>query len=344
MIVRRLLAILALTYAIGAEVFNRLVGFWAATAVGLWPTLLLYTTQMLRDPLAITATLLLVLALLFCIRRSLSLSGAAGVAAIGAFALLLIWLTKAESWELIYVVLSLAAAVCAVGQIKERHFEVGRTVATIAILLTAFWLPRALPTFRLADLESMEAQANSGPTTRDPLLSAETPGGDIPPWAKLARQVGFLRRRFIARYPAAGSNIDTEVDLRGTGDVIRYFPRAAAIGFFAPFPNMWFARGVQVGVEGRLLAGVETLIMYLIIALMALALLRHRQNLLAWFLFATGVAGCVALGYVVVNISCLYRMRYSFFILVIILGAGGAVGLWERAHSHRFGSQADADA
>jgi len=328
------LAILALTYAIGAEVFNRRVALWAATAVGLWPSLLLYTTQMLRDPLAIAATLLLVLALLFCISRSLSLWATAAVTITGAFALLLIWLTKTESWELVYLVLGLAVVSCAARQIKERHFALGRTIATITIVMVALGLPRLLPTFRLAEMERVEANLSQSQTPPDLSRSAE-PEGNIPPWEKAARQVGYLRRRFIARYPAAGSNIDTNVDLRGTGDMIRYSPRAAAIGLFAPFPNMWFARGSQVGLEGRLLTGAETLIMYFVIVSMAIALIRYRENLLVWFLFATGLAGCVALAYVVVNMSSLYRMRYSFFILVIILGAGGASSLWERARANR---------
>jgi len=335
------LAILALTYAIGAEVFNRRTGLWAAAAVGLWPSLLLYTTQMLRDPLVIMAMLLLVLSLVFCISRALSLLQAGAVAAIGATALLLLWLSKPDSWELVYVVLLLAMAFCAVGQIRARHFGLGRTMATIAMLLFALWLPRALPTFRLADLAGWETRVDSGQTPRDPLSNAEpSSGGDAAPWEKLVRQVGFLRHRFIVRYPTAGSNVDTGVELRSAGDMIRYFPRAVAIGFLAPFPNMWFERGVQTGIAGRLLTGGETLIMYLIVALMAIALARHGKNLLVWFLFTTGAAGCVALSYVVVNISSLYRMRYPFFILVIILGAGGAVSLWERSITARVASEA----
>jgi hypothetical protein len=328
------LAILALTFAIGAEVFSRRTGLVAAIAVGLWPSLLLYTTQMLRDPLAILATLLLVLCVVISITRSLSLIQAVAIAATGALALLLLWLCKAETWELIYLVLFLAAVFCAIGQIKERRFAVGRTMAMVALLLFAFSLPRALPMFRLGDLAG-ETMIDSPRAASDRMPDAVPLSGGSSPWTGLVRQVGFLRHRFIIRYPSAGSNVDTNVELRGTGDMIRYFPRAVAIGFLTPFPNMWFERGVQTGVAGRLLTGGETLIMYLIIALMAIGLARHRSNLLVWVLFTTAAAGCIALAYVVVNISSLYRMRYPFFILVIILGAAGAVSLWGRSTTTR---------
>jgi hypothetical protein len=42
-----------------------------------------------------------------------------------------------------------------------------------------------------------------------------------------------------------------------------------------------------------------------------------------WLLFSIPAIGCVALGFVVVNISTLYRMRYAYFIIIIILGIKG---------------------
>lgn len=330
------LAIVILTYAIGAEVFNRRTGLWAATAVALWPSLLLYSSQMLRDPLTIASTLLLILSLVLCLNRALSFWPTTAVGAMGATALLLLWLTKPESWELVYVILLMAVAFCAVGQVSARCFRPGPTLATIAMLLLAFWLPRALPTFRLSDLAASQTNVDFGKPTGDSAFAAgPVSRQEVSAWEKLPRQVGFLRHRFIIRYPTAGSNLDTDVELRGAGDLIRYFPRAVAIGFLAPFPNMWFQRGVQTGVAGRLLTGGETLIIYLLIALTAIGLTRHRRNLLAWFLFTTAAAGCIALAYVVVNISSLYRMRYPFFIVVIILGAAGAVSLWERSTTAR---------
>ena len=124
--------------------------------------------------------------------------------------------------------------------------------------------------------------------------------------------------------------MDTDVELRDTDAVVRYLPRAVLIGFIAPFPNMWFVRGAQVGLAGRLIAGAEMLLLYAVIALACITLVKRRRFLSVWLLWGITAAGCTALGYVVVNISTLYRMRYAYFILIIILGMKGLLSVMAR--------------
>ena len=325
------LSILGLTFAIGAEVFDRRVGLFAAMAVGLWPSLLLHTTQMLRDPLFIGAMLLLIFTLLISLKRKLSIWQGLGVAASGGAAVLLIWLCRADMWEIVFAVLLLAVAICAVRQVQERRFGSGKTLALMGILLFAFFLPKALPAIRLAEHTAPKQQVKPGNTTGAlPATSQNHEDGAMAPWTKLSRRIGILRHRFIASYPLAGSNVDTNVELQETGDLIRYLPRALEIGFLSPFPRMWFTKGEQVGAIGRLVAGMEMLVMYFVLALAGLTLVYQRKSLSVWLLCSTSVVGCVALGYVVVNISCLYRMRYAFFILVIILGIKGLLIAFEK--------------
>jgi hypothetical protein len=326
------LSILGLTYAIGAEVFDRRVGLLAAIAVSVWPSLLLHTTQMLRDPLFIASMLLLIFSLSLCLQRALSILQGLAVGATGAVAVLLIWLCRADMWEIVFVVLLLAVTACAVHQVKGRRFEPGKTVALMGILLFAFSLPKALPAIRLSDRIVSPNQVNSGNRTGATLPASveNRQDGSIAPWTKFSRQVGLLRHKFIAGYPLAGSNIDTNVELRGPVDLIRYLPRAMEIGFLSPFPMMWFTTGVQVGAVGRLVAGAEMFVMYFVLTLASLTLVNQWKRLSVWFLFSTSTVGCVALGYVVVNISSLYRMRYAFFILVIILGIKGLLISFEK--------------
>jgi hypothetical protein len=144
----------------------------------------------------------------------------------------------------------------------------------------------------------------------------------------LPGRISYLRHDFIKTYPLAGSNIDTNVEFASIGDIISYLPRAMGIGFFSPFPNMWLVPGVQVGLSGRLLSGIETLIMYIIELLAAFGLLRARQQVSAWLLLLGAAVGVTALGLVVANVGTLYRMRYSFWILLIILGASGMVQIF----------------
>jgi hypothetical protein len=146
-------------------------------------------------------------------------------------------------------------------------------------------------------------------------------------------RVSVLRKRFIEMYPDSTSNVDTHIQLTEMADILRYLPRAAAIGFFAPFPNMWLTSGKQVGSAGRLLSGIETLAMYAIEGLAIIGLWHERRRVSVWLLVTTATIGVIALGLIVVNVGALYRLRYAFLILIIIVAAGGISQLLGRYNS-----------
>jgi hypothetical protein len=62
---------------------------------------------------------------------------------------------------------------------------------------------------------------------------------------------------------------------------------------------------------------------------------RQRRNLAAWLLAITIGLGTVALGLVVNNMGAMYRLRYPFWVLMVVLGAGGISFLWERFKSFK---------
>jgi hypothetical protein len=92
------------------------------------------------------------------------------------------------------------------------------------------------------------------------------------------------------------------------------------IGFFAPFPKMWVEPG-SFGFATRVLSGLETLVMYVLYIAVGLNVWRERRNLKMWLLFLVATIGMLALGLVVVNAGALFRLRYAFWILMIILAA-----------------------
>lgn len=330
------LSILMLTYAIAREAFDGAVALLAACVTGLWPSLLLHTTQMLRDPIFIASLLLLVLTFLLCINRSLSLRQAILVGGGGGFAVLLLWLCRGDMLELVSLISMIGAGICALAQLKERRFRSGSSLAAVLILVLTFWIPMMIPAYRQSNQKLMSTGnltsgvAHSDSNSQKSDLKSSDHASFL--WTKLAKRVGLLRHRFIHLYPLAGSNIDTDVELQTPVDIIRYLPRAAMVGFLAPFPYMWFTRGEQVGLTGRLISGVEMLMLYVILCLMAITLMRERDRLSMWLLFLTPLAGCTALGYVVVNVSSLYRMRYAFFILLVILGMKGLLLILPRTN------------
>ncbi len=80
------------------------------------------------------------------------------------------------------------------------------------------------------------------------------------------------------------------------------------------------ARAGNFGRAGRLLSGLETLAMYLLYFAVGFCVWQERRNLKMWLLFLVATAGVLALGLVVVNAGALYRMRYVFWMMLIVIG------------------------
>src|SRR6266496_130316 len=66
-------AILCLTFQIGKLVFDRRVGLIAAGVLAVWPSFLIHTTQVLKDPLFIATFLTLILVIAVWLTKQLSL-------------------------------------------------------------------------------------------------------------------------------------------------------------------------------------------------------------------------------------------------------------------------------
>ena len=101
---------------------------------------------------------------------------------------------------------------------------------------------------------------------------------------------------------------------------IAYLPRALQVGLFAPFPNMWLEK---ISLP-RLGAVIETLIWYLIAPGILLTLFYRRSVQLTitliFVLFFVAVFSFVS-----PNVGTLYRARYAFEFLMMLIGAGGWV-------------------
>ena len=312
------LSILYLVFALGREVFDERAGIFAAGIIALWPSFLLHTTQLFRDPLFITAMLALLLVCLRLLTRGYSwLKGLiAGVQ--GTALIYLLWLLRREMWEVMLAIVLCAMSLFVIEQLRQRRVRAGNIAGLILLLVMTLSAPRIWAIFENADQLTNQVHNESEDST-----AVKHRARPLPPGSSLPRRISKLRRGFLMSFPGAGSNIDTEVKFKSRMDISRYLPRAALIGFFAPFPKMWFADGPQVGLKGRLLSGFETFIMYIIAALAFFALWHHRRRASVWLLMIAAGTGMTALGLVVANIAALYRLRYAFWMLLIVLAAGG---------------------
>lgn len=317
------LAILTLVFNLGKEVFDYRAGLMAATIVALWPSLLLHTMQLLRDPLLLVAVLALFLAMTRGLKRNYPWHRGVLVGIAAALSIVMIRIVRLPMWDLTGAMVGLFGVFLLARLVRERRVLIGN-VGLAAIMIAAFVItPHFQSAFR--NQQHTKARRRVLPEQIQALPIGEQIG---------IRRAGFgLEAADPERSTPWGSVIDPEVRLERRADIIRYLPRAAVIGFFAPFPNMWLNSGTEVGISGRILSGLETLVTYAIECFALAGLWRARRELAAWLLFTILAIGVIALGLVVNNIGALYRLRYSFWILIVVLGAGGVPYLFGRKSS-----------
>ena len=340
-------AVVWLVFRLGEETFGERAGVVAAWIVALWPSFLLHTTQLLKDPLYIAAMLALLLVNLRWLTKDLParaalLSGLAG----GALCTLL-WLVRAENG-----LLTLAVALIGTALILVRLFRQGRAArwnlaGAALMLLLGVSAPRVIyagrgvraqpaPAAAAAPVSSVAAAAPASIAAASPVAApAPSVNGAKAQTGSPADRVGHLRAVFARTYPDAGSNVDADVSFGDAAALVRYLPRALVVGLLSPLPDMWLTAGAYTGRAGRMLSGAETLLMYVLQLFTLYGLWSQRRSLSVWLLLIVALVGATALGLVVVNVGALYRLRYSFWMPLIVLGAGGAVRLYHALAERR---------
>ena len=309
------LGILTFVYLLGKEIFNPRAALIAASIVALWPSLLLHSVQLIRDPLSIFCMLGLLFVATLLIGRDFSwkhgiVIGICGALLTGAF-----WLARANMWNVVIAMLAITLLLLAIRMIRERRFLVGNLLGIIFLFVAAVFIP--------SRLESTTLPGITPPTSAFTLPSASESDSTTGTWSRLIKQIIRRRSGFKRSYLVNRSNIDAEVRLNNTTDILKYLPRATVIGFFAPFPNMWLHKAGQAGTAARILSGLEMSVMYLLYTPVAVCVWQERRQPRMWLTFLVALTSLMALGLVVVNAGALYRLRYAFWIMLIILAADG---------------------
>ena len=316
------LAIIVLVFKLGDAIFNYQAGLMAATVVAIWPSLLLHTTQLLRDPLLITAVLLLMWCLVDLIQHELSWRRGLGIAFASVVSLVTIRIVRLPMWYVVVAAVVAGVALFGFRLIRERRFQPVAIGYALLLIVAVALIPKFQPFFH--NQQVLGARR---------MIENEE-------WQELPIEQQIYGRREAFKYALDkegeeapsddGSRIDSNVTLNSPGAIVGHLPRAIAIGFFAPFPNMWLRPGKQVGSSGRLVSGFETLFTYVIESMALFGLWWRRRSLAAWLLAIVICMGAVSLGLVVINMGAMYRLRYPFWVLMVVLGAGGALSLWQR--------------
>lgn len=347
------LLILICIYKLGENIFDGQTGIIAAGAVALWPSFLVHTLQLLKDSLFIAATLALLLVVSGWLTKTYGWRRGLVMGLAGGVLIVLMALVRPEFKVMVVVVVALALVLLCVRQLCAGRFLPGNLLAAGIVLLLL--LPSAyLGVMRFKSIKSIVpvsppvAAADDAEMSHSDGVENKTGGRESSDdkqlgwWMFLrsradraALRVGAIRQNFVNGYPDSHSTIDADVLLTDAADVLRYLPRACAVGFLAPFPDTWFAYSPRVGMTGKSISAVETLIMYAVQILAVVGLFQARHSLSAWLLFLIAAIGVTTLGLVVANVGALYRQRYVFWFLFIILGARGGIYLWSLLRRRR---------
>jgi 4-amino-4-deoxy-L-arabinose transferase-like glycosyltransferase len=319
------LGTLTVVYLLGREVFNERAGLLAAAIVGVWPSFLAHSTQLIRDPLAILCFLALLFVLTLLLTREFEWKPALAVGIGGAVLVTVFWLARGNMWNALLVAVALALAMLTFRMIRERKFMIGNAMVLLLIVVAMLFVPSRLESTTLGGVRP--------PVTPLAIPSASQPASRDGVWTRTIDQIR-QRRAGFRFYTAQESNIRPDVQFQSLSDVVRFIPNATVIGFLAPFPRMWFEAG-SYGMGGRLISGVETLVMYFLYVAAGICLWRERRRLAMWLVFLTATAGLIGLGLVVVNAGALYRIRYVFWIMLIVIAAQGVVAQFELRASRK---------
>jgi hypothetical protein len=331
------LAVISVTFAIGRETGSTRSGLVAAAMIALWPTFVFHTTQFLKDPLFIAGALALVFIVVTWLTRTYDWRAAAGAGMAMSLAAVMLFLIRAKFVAVIVALIVLGAVLLLARQLVEKRLYLWNAVCALATLAVATLMlsqaTRAYEKVKVYPSPDRGEPKSIAAATRVPAIVVWRRGAD-----PVSLALGSVRARYIASDRAAASGIDDDVNIESASDLVAYAPRAAEIGLWAPFPNLWFQPGLRSGKGGRLIAGAETFVIYLLELLTIPAVLLRPRRAPALLLLLFALLGVTMLGLVVTNIGTLYRFRYSFWILLIVTGVSGGrklVRAWRSGEGRR---------
>ncbi|OGR89164.1 MAG: hypothetical protein A2992_09880 [Elusimicrobia bacterium RIFCSPLOWO2_01_FULL_59_12] len=334
-----------LVYKLASSLFDEKIGAWAMLGIALLPSYLMQSTQYLRDSLLIPGQLAFLYGWVTLRARELSWRRTASGSAWVAGGFIFIWALKFYIAPF-YILLGMAFLFVFLWQGLTHRASMRPFLASFALLGLCLTLqkkselvnvylvtqrenqstPAHRETFSLSHSNVEDPSGNQD--VKDPLKNKDSTGFSTSSRNVLNTQAAIiagLRNNFRFSYPNSGSNIDTHIAFHNLSDMMFYTPRALWIGLAAPFPSMWFVEGKQTGRIGRMLAGMEMSLMYLMLGLAVLGLWKEKGNPVLWLLFGFVVAGVTLHALVITNIGCLYRFRYIYWFVMIILATPSTV-------------------
>jgi len=130
------------------------------------------------------------------------------------------------------------------------------------------------------------------------------------------------------------SSIDLHIAFNNSSDIFKYLPRATQIAFLSPFPNQWFEKGsTKTTTVMRLISAGEMTFYYLLLPFLIISFYLYRSKIELWIIFSFSYSMITLYGLCMPNAGTLYRWRYIYLSLFIILGI---ITLFDYLHNKHF--------
>ena len=336
----------AALYATAGLILLRIIQFfvpkwhtaiWAVLPFLLYPSAMLWYTQILKDGYSIVGCLLFFYGWMVLARLD-TWKGTWWVPLLAVLwitaGILLIWIVRPFMLQIIqYISIPMALFLTGVFLFRCRRTVLKWRTAIVASLL--FWVLVLILTPVTTFSGGGRLIRVSVPSTgnvREVSDTTWTPSTWLPGIVdNMLHALAKVREDFCKFSPGAESNIDVEISFQSAFDVIRYVPRALQIVFAAPFPMDWFKLGtLGTTTFFRRISGLEMCGVYFALVLLPYAVWRWRRKPELWVIVGFCVGLMVAYGLVAANIGTLYRMRYGFIMTLVALSMAGGLSIYQR--------------
>jgi hypothetical protein len=148
---------------------------------------------------------------------------------------------------------------------------------------------------------------------------------------KYVERVAVTREGFNLTKNAA-STIDGHVSFSDFKDIVYYSPRAVQVGFFAPFPDLWFNSSATPGSQlKRFFVGIEMMISYFLSVGIVLLFIFGKDRIKFNIAFQALIMVAVFItiyALVISNVGALYRFRFGAWSMFNAIGIIGWLLLW----------------
>ncbi|MEN6615206.1 MAG: hypothetical protein ABFD12_01485, partial [Syntrophorhabdus sp.] len=128
----------------------------------------------------------------------------------------------------------------------------------------------------------------------------------------------------------AGSLVDEDIRPDNVWSSLAYLPKATFIALFAPFPERW----LRASSVTSLVSAGETALWYILVPGVCFALW-YRRSLPLLLLAVNAIIFLAVLGFTNPNLGTLYRFRYPYILILILMGVMGWAEMLRRKFGHR---------